>query len=157
MCWREDTLLASSLTQTLETFSKAVCVAYPDARVEQAPFPESLLGWLETFHEGRNPGPLPFSCQPQGTEFQRNVWKSLEKIPFGEVQTYGEIARRIGCRSARPVGGAAGANPLPLFVPCHRVVGADHRLGGFSGGIRHKIRLLGLEGWKVAGEKLHRR
>lgn len=68
-----------------------------------------------------------------GTDFQRKVWKAMGRIPFGRTKTYGELARALGS-AARAVGGACGANPLPIIVPCHRVVGADHRLTGYSGG-----------------------
>lgn len=89
---------------------------------------------------------------PIGTEFQRRVWKALLTIPFGETRTYGEIAEQVGGKNlARAVGGAVGANPLPVFVPCHRVTAAGGRLGGYSlecdtlGGPELKRRLLDLE------------
>lgn len=67
-----------------------------------------------------------------GTPFQRQVWRALQAIPFGEVRTYGELARKLGS-SARAVGGACRANPVPLVVPCHRVLAANGGLGGFAG------------------------
>jgi methylated-DNA-[protein]-cysteine S-methyltransferase len=82
------------------------------------------------------------------TEFQRRVWKALVKIPYGETLTYGELARRIGRPGvARAVGRAVGANPIPLIVPCHRVVAAGGGLGGYSapGGVAVKRRLLDFE------------
>lgn len=84
---------------------------------------------------------------PEGTPFERSVWEELRKIPFGETRSYGEIARAIGHPSAsRAVGRANGANPLPIVVPCHRVIGADGSLTGFGGGLENKSRLLELEG-----------
>ncbi len=84
---------------------------------------------------------------PQGTDFERAVWKELEKIPFGETRTYGEIAGILGRPgAARAVGRANGANPIPIVVPCHRVIGADGSLTGFGGGLEVKSRLLELEG-----------
>jgi methylated-DNA-[protein]-cysteine S-methyltransferase len=81
-----------------------------------------------------------------GTSFQISVWKELLKIPYGNVRTYGEIAEKIGKpRAARAVGGAVGANPIPVIVPCHRVVGANG-LGGYSCGIEIKKKLLQIEG-----------
>jgi methylated-DNA-[protein]-cysteine S-methyltransferase len=81
----------------------------------------------------------------QGTPFQRQVWEALLDIPCGETRTYGQIAERIGRpRAARAVGQAVGANPLPIIVPCHRVV-ASGGLGGFGGGLAMKKHLLGLE------------
>lgn len=78
-----------------------------------------------------------------GSAFERAVWDAMKGIPFGKVQTYGDIAARIG-GVARAVGGACGANPIPLIIPCHRVVGSDGKLTGFSGdgGIATKQRLL---------------
>lgn len=81
-----------------------------------------------------------------GTTFQESVWLALTNIPFGDTWTYSDIARAIGRpRSARPVGGAIGKNPLPIIVPCHRVIGTDQTLTGFTGGLDIKIRLLQLE------------
>jgi methylated-DNA-[protein]-cysteine S-methyltransferase len=81
-----------------------------------------------------------------GTEFQRRVWTQLSDIPFGTTMTYGDLAARLGLPgAARAVGGANGANPLPVVVPCHRVV-ATSSLGGYSGGLDVKSFLLALEG-----------
>jgi methylated-DNA-[protein]-cysteine S-methyltransferase len=83
---------------------------------------------------------------PQGTEFQRRVWRALIEIPYGKTVSYGELARCIGKPSApRAVGLANGANPLPIIVPCHRVIGADGSLTGFGGGLPIKRKLLALE------------
>ena len=82
-----------------------------------------------------------------GTAFQESVWQALTDIPYGETVSYADIARAIGRpRSARPTGGAVGRNPLPIIVPCHRVIGADHTLTGFTGGLNIKVALLELEG-----------
>ena len=81
-----------------------------------------------------------------GTPFQRSVWRELLKIPYGKVKTYSEIARKIGNpRAARAVGNAVGANPIPIIVPCHRVV-ATNGFGGYSCGIEIKKKLLHIEG-----------
>ncbi|MGJ7456467.1 methylated-DNA--[protein]-cysteine S-methyltransferase [Halomonas sp. RA08-2] len=83
---------------------------------------------------------------PGGSDFQRQVWAALLRIPWGETRTYGELARRLGREgAARAIGTANGANPLPLLIPCHRVVAAGG-LGGYSGGLALKRRLLELEG-----------
>lgn len=88
-----------------------------------------------------------FKTDPVGTEFQRQVWLALRQIGFGETTTYGEIAKKLGRPNAfRAVGAANGANPLPIVVPCHRVIGADGSLTGFSSGIDIKHKLLQLEG-----------
>lgn len=84
---------------------------------------------------------------PHGTEFQLRVWRALEDIPFGETQGYAELARRIGQPTAsRAVGRANGANPIPIVLPCHRVIGANGDLTGYGGGIERKETLLRLEG-----------
>ena len=83
---------------------------------------------------------------PEGTPFQREAWRALQSIPYGETATYGEQARRIGRAAAsRAVGAANGRNPLPIVVPCHRVIGADGKLTGYGGGLRFKEALLALE------------
>ncbi len=82
----------------------------------------------------------------RGTVFQRRVWEALRRIPRGETRTYGEIAREIGAPAAvRAVGGACGANPVALVVPCHRAVRTDGGLGGYAWGLTVKRRLLELE------------
>ena len=86
----------------------------------------------------------------QGTRFQKSVWQALLAVPYGKTVTYGDIARAIGRpRASRPVGGAVGKNPLPIIVPCHRVIGSDRSLTGFAGGLDTKIRLLELEGHSI--------
>jgi methylated-DNA-[protein]-cysteine S-methyltransferase len=81
-----------------------------------------------------------------GTEFQKQVWKALLTIPFGETRNYGQIAKQIGKpRAARAVGAASGRNPVCIIAPCHRVIGADGKLTGFAGGLKAKALLLELE------------
>ena len=88
--------------------------------------------------------PLDFS---QGTSFQRQVWRTLQRVPYGKLRSYQWIALRVGGpQYARAVGNAVGANPLPIVIPCHRIVAHDASLGGFSGGLPMKRKLLGLEG-----------
>ena len=84
---------------------------------------------------------------PVGTEFQRRVWEQLEKIAYGETASYGEIAGRLGMTNAasRAVGLANGRNPIPIVIPCHRVIGADGTLTGYAGGLERKQVLLDLE------------
>lgn len=97
----------------------------------------------------------PFSALPLDltglTDFRRAVLELLRTIPRGSLITYGELARRLGRGSPRSVGQAVGANPLPIVVPCHRVVAAGRRLGGFSGGLERKVSLLALEGVRTTG------
>lgn len=83
----------------------------------------------------------------RGTPFQEEVWTVLRAVPRGTVTTYGDIARAVGRPGAgRAVGNACGANPLPIVIPCHRVLPADGRLGGYASGVGRKRRLLGIEG-----------
>ncbi|MBE6034359.1 MAG: methylated-DNA--[protein]-cysteine S-methyltransferase [Clostridiales bacterium] len=84
---------------------------------------------------------------PAGTEFQRKDWLALQQIPFGKTVSYKDIAEQIGCpKGARAVGLANNRNPIPIFIPCHRVIGADGKLVGYGGGIDKKVKLLELEG-----------
>ena len=85
-----------------------------------------------------------------GTEFQKKVWKTLASVPFGTTISYGELAARIGNPdAARAVGLANGKNPIPIIIPCHRVIGKDGSLTGFGGGIEVKKQLLELEGIRL--------
>lgn len=87
------------------------------------------------------------------TDFQRQVYAELVKVPYGRVTTYGELAEAVGrAELARAVGQAVGANPVPIVIPCHRVVAAESRLGGFSGGLTAKVALLRIENVDVEGE-----
>jgi methylated-DNA-[protein]-cysteine S-methyltransferase len=97
---------------------------------------------LQAYFEGRLTAfSVPLNWR--GTPFQETVWRALMDIPYGETVSYGEIAKAIGRpKSARPVGGAVGRNPLPIIVPCHRVIGSDQSLTGFTGGIDIKVALL---------------
>lgn len=84
---------------------------------------------------------------PHGTAFQIKVWEAMLRIPYGETRSYGDIAREIGCGAARPIGGACGKNPIPVIIPCHRILGTGN-FGGYSGqgGLDTKRILLRLEG-----------
>ena len=105
--------------------------------------------WLEQYFSGCVPGQCP-PLSLRGTPFQQTVWQLLLDIPYGQSVCYGDIAARLSAgrgrgSSARAVGGAVGRNPLPILVPCHRVLGKDGRLTGYSSGLDKKIRLLELE------------
>lgn len=91
---------------------------------------------------------------PRGTEFQLRVWEALREIPYGTTVSYGQLARRLGAPgAARAVGLANGSNPIPVVIPCHRVIGADGSLTGYGGGLERKRLLLALEGGGVAAEQ----
>ncbi len=84
--------------------------------------------------------------QPQGTSFQQRVWQALLQVPYGETRSYGQIAEQIGAMKAvRAVGAANGSNPIPIVIPCHRIIGANGKLTGFGGGLPLKRFLLDLE------------
>lgn len=126
--------------------------------VESLPVPAPVRKWhavtvrgLRSVLAGRTPVELPPLDLASGTEFQRRVWEELSWTPLGEVRTYGEIARSVRRPgAAQAVGAACGANPVPLLLPCHRVLAANRRLGGFSGGLEWKRRLLEREGVAAA-------
>jgi methylated-DNA-[protein]-cysteine S-methyltransferase len=117
------------------------------AELRQAPDPvlESAATQLAEYFEGRR-SQFELSLAPRGTAFQRQVWDALAEIPFGQTRSYADIANRLGRPTAtRAVGAANGRNPLPIVVPCHRVIGADGSLTGFAGGLDAKRFLLQLE------------
>ena len=102
---------------------------------------------LERCLAGNDPGPLPPLDWSAATEFQRRVWKALLAIPMGQTKSYAEIALEVGTASGgRAVGNACGANPIPVLVPCHRVLARDGKIGGFSAGLHWKRLLLEREG-----------
>jgi methylated-DNA-[protein]-cysteine S-methyltransferase len=116
----------------------------PDWREDRRPLREALRQLEAYFAGALREFELPLA--PRGTPFQLRVWTALRGIPYGETASYGEIARRIGRPgAARAVGLANGANPLPIVVPCHRVIGQSGALTGFGGGLPTKRALLELE------------
>ncbi|MFM1652899.1 methylated-DNA--[protein]-cysteine S-methyltransferase [Brevibacillus sp. B_LB10_24] len=93
-----------------------------------------------------------------GTPFQQQVWTALGNVPYGETRTYRDIAEAVGRpKAVRAVGAANGANPVPVLLPCHRIIGADRKLTGFRGGLEMKRRLLGLEGIEGVEDGGHER
>lgn len=140
-----------------------------DAGLEQILLPEQAPPSRVVVPVGTTTGPLAAACaqlreyfegrreqfqlrlQLAGTDFQRSVYQALQAIPFGETRSYGELARAVGRPTAtRAVGTANGRNPLPIIVPCHRVIAADGGLGGYSGGAAIKRWLLSHEGSRTA-------
>ncbi len=106
---------------------------------------QAAIQLQEYFEGGRKAFSVPLAAQ--GTEFQRRVWTALRAIPFGEICSYCDIAENIGNPKAmRAVGAANGRNPIPIIVPCHRVIGSNGSLTGFAGGLAAKRQLLTLEG-----------
>jgi methylated-DNA-[protein]-cysteine S-methyltransferase len=114
--WREDSTLLQPTIRQLHSY---------------------FAGELETFD-------LPIA--PEGTPFQLSVWRELCQIPFGETISYGQLAHRIGSpKASRAVGLANGSNPIPIVIPCHRVIGSNGKLTGYGGGLPIKEKLLALE------------
>ena len=123
-----------------------------DARqpAEAPPLAEVRRQLAEYFAGRRRDFDLPLA--PRGTAFERQVWEALLAIPYGETRSYAEIARSIGHPDAcRAVGRANGRNPIPIVIPCHRVIGSDGSLTGYGGGLDLKRLLLGLEGAAWSG------
>lgn len=119
---------------------------YLSADAVQGSFPilEETKTWLSEYFRGNVPDWLP-AMQLSGTEFQKRVWELLMEIPYGKTVTYGELAKKLDCKSAQAVGGAVGRNPISILVPCHRVMGAGGKLTGYAGGVEKKEYLLRLE------------
>lgn len=110
----------------------------------RGPVGQAMKQLREYFAGKRADFDLPLA--PEGTEFQRTVWRNLQDIPYGETISYGELAKRVGNpKASRAVGAANGQNPIPIVIPCHRVIGANGKLTGFGGGLPTKEVLLGLE------------
>lgn len=103
--------------------------------------------WLDIYFSGKEPTFTP-PLQIRGSTFRKQVWNLLLEIPYGRTMTYGELARKLQCKSAQAVGGAVGHNPISLIIPCHRVIGADGSLTGYAGGVERKASLLKLESYK---------
>jgi O-6-methylguanine DNA methyltransferase len=148
LIWSKAGLLAVAWTEA-ELGRCARRVAGGAGALEPAAIPERFAGVLRRYFVGEPVDPARLPVDMRGTPFQLAVWRALRRIPRGSVSTYGEIAEQVGSpRAARAVGGAAGANPLPLVVPCHRLLAHGMRIGGYSGGLRRKRLLLDLEGYR---------
>ena len=130
----------------LVSFSAGTRTKSADAgwREDSAVFTE-VVDQLKSYFAGeRKAFDLPLVLE--GTEFQKKVWTALQDIPYGETVSYKVLAQRVGSpKAVRAVGAANGANPIPIIIPCHRVIGNDGRLTGFGGGLPLKKRLLELE------------
>jgi O-6-methylguanine DNA methyltransferase len=148
--------------------SGLVEIDFPNARrassriATKGVVPPKIRGWhrliqasLKKVLAGRAAGELPPLDWSGKTEFQKSVWRELRKISLGKTKSYGEIAEAIGKpKAVRAVGNACGANPIPVLVPCHRVLAANNQLGGYSSGLERKRRLLAGEGIDLG--KAHR-
>lgn len=142
-----ELLLASSAAGLLAIRFEEEAKALPPSaewRCEAEPFHEAIQQLREYFAGKRLVFDLPLA--PQGTPFQLKVWQALQEIPYGETISYSELANRIGNpRAVRAVGAANGSNPIPIIIPCHRVIGSNGALVGYGGGLPIKKKLLALE------------
>lgn len=125
--------------------ASAVPIEAPKEAVRTPPIIAETIQWLDDYFAGKRPCNVP-RLNPQGTAFQKRVWKALLTIPYGKTVSYGELARMVGCKSAQAVGQAVGVNPVALIIPCHRVIAAHGKIGGYEYGIEIKKKLLELEG-----------
>lgn len=128
-------------------FSHSLICSYEE---KELPLFEQAKEWLRVYFSGKEPD-FPVPLHFIGTDFQKEVWKILCRIPYGQTITYGEIAKELAERGGIPrmspqaVGGAVGHNKISIIVPCHRVVGAHGNLTGYAGGIDKKVQLLTME------------
>lgn len=134
----------SGLREIVFTVNGKAAEPEPHCHEDRSAFHETICqlvayfkGELETFD---------LRLAPAGTAFQKNVWRELCKIPYGETISYGQLACRIGNpKASRAVGLANGSNPIPIIIPCHRVIGSNGKLTGYGGGLHIKEKLLALE------------
>ncbi|MEM5767252.1 MAG: methylated-DNA--[protein]-cysteine S-methyltransferase [Bacillota bacterium] len=126
----------------------------PEEMIENNDLPlfDAVKKWLDRYFTGEKPSISELPLAPIGGEFRQGVWGILCEIPYGEVITYGDIAKKMAVKmnknsmSSQAVGGAVGHNPISIIIPCHRVVGSNGSLTGYAGGVNTKVKLLELEG-----------
>lgn len=117
--------------------------------------------WLNHYFSEKKPPISELPLAPIGGEFRQQVWKLLCEIPYGEVTTYGTLAKKLAAQTGKPsmssraVGGAVGHNPISIIIPCHRVVGSNGCLTGYAGGIAAKVKLLEHEGIDISHIGFH--
>ena len=146
----EKGLCTVSLRDSAAELERALRARFPGGRLTRddkalAPLRSLVLRNIE----GKPARRVPLDLH--GTEFQRSVWGVLLRIPLGSTRSYGDVARAIGKpKAARAVAQACGANPVPVIVPCHRVIQSDGRIGGYTGGLQIKRALLGAEGVELS-------
>ena len=138
-----EVLTGLRFMESSETQKQAI-ETLPADTTNTLPIFAEVRQWLDDYFTGKRPCNVP-RLGPQGTAFQKRVWQALLTIPYGETLSYGEIAQMVDCRSAQAVGQAVGANPIALIIPCHRVIAAHGKIGGYEYGTEIKKRLLELE------------
>lgn len=125
----------------------------PTHATSSLPIFDEAIRWLDDYFAGKQTENAVMggktdgriTAKPKSTAFQQRIWQALLSIPYGETVSYGELAQMVGCKSAQAVGQAVGANPIALLIPCHRVIAAHSKLGGYAYGQEIKKRLLNIE------------
>ena len=136
-------IIAISFSALNEDYLKKL-LKHPAKEIKGGPA-EDLIKQLDTYFSGKNPN-FNLHLQLHGTDFQKAVWMACASIPYGETRSYSDLAKMIGNPKApRAVGTALGANPIPIVIPCHRVIGSNGKLTGFAGGLDVKQKLLNIE------------
>ncbi len=149
-----DNLLACLFDKQMAGYEEI----FKDKKQFLLPVFEDTIHWLDVYFQGKNPDFTP-KIKLLGTDFQLNVWKTLQEIPYGHLVTYKDVAQKIAAKnttkkvSYQAVGGAVGHNPISIIIPCHRVVGTNHSLVGYSGGLDLKKKLLNIENVDLNGYK----
>jgi methylated-DNA-[protein]-cysteine S-methyltransferase len=139
----EGTLRGLEFAENETRLRRLLGIHYPGFILEESDAPAALKDALRSYFEGDIDALATLPTATNGTPFQREVWKALRAIPAGTTLSYGELATKLGRKGAsRAVGAANGANPIPVVVPCHRVIGADGSLTGFGSGLDRKRWLL---------------
>lgn len=151
---REDALVGLWF-EGQKYFLDSVCAE--TAEKEDTPILRQAAQWLDRYFVGERPAIGELNLAPAGSEFRKEIWNMLCEIPYGEVTTYGRLAKEFASRyaganmSAQAAGGAVGHNPISIIIPCHRVVGANGSLTGYAGGVDKKLALLTHEGADLSG------
>lgn len=156
IAWRQDRVVATSLPgESAASTGRRLAASTGATRGEPPPAIRRAIAAMTALLEGAGTDLTSIACDLDGIDpFAARVYAATRAIPAGETSTYGAIAEQLGDRQlARGVGQTLGRNPLPIIVPCHRVIGADGRLTGFSatGGVETKLRLLAIEGAQPGG------
>jgi methylated-DNA-[protein]-cysteine S-methyltransferase len=157
LVWRGGLVVGAALPDASDDRAReSLARRFPGvAEADPPPFAAAAIGQIVSLLAGGKTDLGDINVDPEGSAFERNVWQAARRIPCGEVRSYGDIARAIGAPgAAQAVGLALGRNPVPIVVPCHRVLAADGRTGGFSapGGVATKFRILEIEGARRPGE-----
>ena len=157
LVWRGGLVIGAALPEAGdERARERLAERFPKAvEAEPPPFAAEAIARIVNLLDGQRSDLCDIPLDLRGSELELAVWAAARRIPCGEVRSYGDIAREIGApQAAQAVGVALGRNPAPIIVPCHRVLAADGRSGGFSapGGVATKFRILEIEGAKRAGE-----